>query len=233
MGKKVAVSVLAVLRAVARPITGVTVVAFVLMSAPALEASAAPGSAQSSSTTTTTMASTGVDIPGASSVVTPHRQWLNLVYANRSQAETLDLYMPAAAAHSSKKPGLVVYVHGGAWLPGEGDKSDPFSLAIVNAILTLGYAAASVDYRLSNEAHFPAQIQDVKAAVRWLRAHAGRYGYDPKRIAALGDSAGGQLVALLGTSEGVPALEGASLGYPHVSSQVSGVTSSGTPMSTS
>ena len=82
----------------------------------------------------------------------------------------------------------------------------------MNFLLSAGYAAASVNYRLSDEAHFPAQIQDVKTAVR--------YSYDPDKIAAFGDSAGGRLVALLGTSQGVPALKGGSLGYPRVSSGI-------------
>jgi hypothetical protein len=66
----------------------------------------------------------------------------------------------------------------------------------------------------------PGPDPDVKTAVRWLRAHARYYGYDPGQIAAFGDSAGGQLVALLATSQGVPAPEGASLGYPRVSSSI-------------
>jgi acetyl esterase/lipase len=156
----------------------------------------------------------------ASPLTTPHRQWLDLAYATVSPAEKLDLYMPVPRPGSEASPGLVVYVHGGAWTPGLGDRADDFSLTVVNFLLSNGYAAASVDYRLSNEAHFPAQIEDVKTAVRWLRAHASQYGYDPGKIAALGDSAGGQLVALLGTSAGVVALEGAQLGYPGVSSSV-------------
>jgi alpha/beta hydrolase fold len=99
-----------------------------------------------------------------------------------------------------------------------GDKANSFSLTLVNFFLSLGYAAASIDYRSSNEAHFPAQIEDVKTAVRWLRAHAATYGYNPDAMTAVGDSAGVQLVALLGASEGVAALEGSELGYPQFSS---------------
>ncbi len=156
----------------------------------------------------------------ASAIPTPHRQWLNLAYASVSSAEKLDLYVPIPRPGHPAAPGLVVYVHGGGWLPGQGDRSDFFSMGIVKFFLSIGYATASIDYRLSNEAHFPAQIEDVKTAVRWLRAHTGQYGYDPNEIAAVGDSAGGQLVALLGTSEGVPSLEGAQLGNPSVSSSV-------------
>jgi len=156
----------------------------------------------------------------ASPIRTPHRQWLDLAYATISPAEKLDLYTPIPHSRVETLPGLVVYVHGGAWLPGHGDKADQFSLTLVNFFLSIGYAVASVNYRLSDEAHFPAQIKDVKTAVRWLRAHAKQYGYDSAKIAAVGDSAGGQLVALLGTSEGVAALEGGQMGNPGISSGI-------------
>jgi acetyl esterase/lipase len=71
-----------------------------------------------------------------------------------------------------------------------------------------GYAVAHVGYRLSQEAKFPAQIHDCKAAVRWLRANAAKYNLDPHKFVAWGGSAGGHLVALLGTSGGVTDLEG-------------------------
>jgi len=71
-----------------------------------------------------------------------------------------------------------------------------------------GYAVASIDYRLTSVAPFPAQIEDCKAAVRWLRANASKYNLDPNRIGVCGFSAGGHLAALLGTSGGVRALEG-------------------------
>jgi acetyl esterase/lipase len=154
------------------------------------------------------------------SIPTPHRQWLNLAYATRSGYEKLDLYLPAHLPAHSRPQGLVVYVHGGGWLEPGNVKANFVSQTFVNFFLAAGYAIASINYRLSSEAHFPAQIQDVKTAVRWLRAHAAQYGYDPAEIAAMGDSAGGQLVALLGTSQGVPALEGTSLGYPGVSSSI-------------
>jgi len=112
---------------------------------------------------------------------------------------------------------LVVWVHGGGWRAGSKDRT--------YAPETLGeaYAVASIDYRLSQVAAFPAQIHDVKAAVRWLRAHAEVYGFDPDRIGAWGSSAGGHLVALLGTSCGVEALEGCVGGFPEQSSCVHAV----------
>ena len=177
-------------------------------------------SSQPPRTTTTTPRPARAPVVTSKLIPMPHRQWLNLGYATLSSAEKLDLYMPVRHPGLPRNPGLVVYVHGGGWLEPGNVKGNWVSQTFVNAFLAAGYAAASVNYRLSSQAHFPAQIQDVKTAVRWLRAHAAQYGYDPAEIAAFGDSAGGQLVALLGTSQGVPALEGSSLGYPRVSSSI-------------
>jgi acetyl esterase/lipase len=113
----------------------------------------------------------------------------------------LDLYLPA---NSGKPLPLLVWIHGGAWRSGakDGDVIPMLPLA------TNGYAMASVEYRLSQEAIFPAQIYDCKAAIRWLRANAAKYNLDPGRFAAMGASAGGHLAALVGASGGVAALEG-------------------------
>ena len=115
---------------------------------------------------------------------------------NGHPRQKLDLYLPpgAAAAPQTKRP-LIVYVHGGAFLGG--DKNSPF---LPVRLLSKGYAVASLNYRLSGDALFPAQIRDCKAAVRWLRAHAPGYGLDPARFVAWGESAGGNLAALLGTA---------------------------------
>jgi len=96
----------------------------------------------------------------------------------------------------------VVFIHGGAWLAGDKEGLDNLRLAIS------GYFTVSIEYRLSDEAIFPAQIHDCKCAVRWLRAHAAEYGVDPDRIGVWGPSAGGHLAALVGTSGGVAELEG-------------------------
>ena len=102
-----------------------------------------------------------------------------------------------------KKPmPAVVYLHGGGWMMERSRYSPNHHLA------KRGYFTVNVDYRLTDEAIFPAQIQDVKAAVRWLRANAKTYNIDPDRIGVWGHSAGGHLAALLGTSGGVDALEG-------------------------
>ena len=98
---------------------------------------------------------------------------------------------------------LVIWVHGGGW-EGGSKESNP----VVAVLLDKGYAIAGVNYRLSKHAVFPAQIHDCKAAVRYLRANAAKYNLDPDRIGVWGASAGGHLVALLGTSCEVSELEG-------------------------
>ena len=111
----------------------------------------------------------------------------------------LDLYLPEKA--EDRLP-LIVWIHGGAWYAGskEGCPAVPFAAK--------GYAVASINYRLSQHAIFPAQIEDCKAAIRWLRANAAKYNLDPDHIGVWGASAGGHLVALLGTTAGVKELEG-------------------------
>jgi acetyl esterase/lipase len=111
----------------------------------------------------------------------------------------LDLYVPPG---DGAKP-LVIWVHGGGWAAGSKGPNNP-----ALPLLARGYAVAAINYRLSQHAPFPAQIEDCKAAVRYLRAHAGEYGLDPDHFGAWGASAGGHLVALLGTSGGVQELEG-------------------------
>ena len=133
----------------------------------------------------------------------------------------LDLYQPTGgdpAPDHSPRP-AIVFLHGGGWRVGS--KAEGGKLA--GLVTGAGYALASVDYRLSGEAIFPAQIQDCKTAVRFLRANAGKYGLDPKRIGVIGFSAGGHLAALLGTSAGVEALEGRAEGSPRESSRVQAV----------
>lgn len=114
----------------------------------------------------------------------------------------LDLYLPEKA--EGRLP-LVVWIHGGGWLAGSKDNCKALMMA------TKGYVVASINYRLSQHAVFPAQIEDCKGAIRWLRAHADKYHIDPKHVGVWGGSAGGHLVALLGTSGGVKDLEGSGL----------------------
>lgn len=144
--------------------------------------------------------------------------YLDIVYTCAPTGEgekelCLDLYLPG----NTKPPyPTIIYIHGGGWL--EGDKETKLG-KIMNEH---GFALASINYRLSHEAIFPAQIHDVKAAVRWLRANAELYQLDPEHFGAWGHSAGGHLAALLGTSGGVAELEG-ELGNNNYSSLVQAV----------
>jgi len=127
----------------------------------------------------------------------------------------LDLYLPEGEGPFA----LIIWVHGGGWTSGNKTLS-PNAPQLRQ--ITRGYAVASIDYRLSQQAKFPAQIEDCKAAVRWLRAHAVEYNLEPGRFAAWGSSAGGHLAALMGTSGGVGGLEGSG-GNPGHSSSVQAV----------
>lgn len=143
---------------------------------------------------------------------------LDLSYVDDGNpAHKLDLYVPNGA--SSPVP-LIVFIHGGGWQSGDkqfGANAYPLRYA------RNGYAVASLNYRLSDEAIFPAQIYDCKAAIRWLRAHAAEYDLDPTRFGAWGPSAGGHLASLLGTSNDVPDLEGTLGGNMQFSSRVQAV----------
>jgi acetyl esterase/lipase len=127
----------------------------------------------------------------------------------------LDLYLPNGA----KDPALVVYVHGGAWRAGS-KGSMPLT-----GLLESGFAVASVDYRLSPIARFPAQIHDIKAAIRFLRAKRSEYGYDADRIVIAGSSAGGHLAALVGVTNGHQELEGSVGDHLQQSSDVQAIVS--------
>ena len=119
---------------------------------------------------------------------------------NGHERHKLDLYLPKQA----KGPlPLLIWVHGGGWQNGSKDGCPPLHAGYVER----GYAVASLNYRLSGHAVFPAQIEDCKAAIRWLRAHADKFGLDPQRFGVWGSSAGGHLVALLGTSGEVKAFD--------------------------
>ena len=110
---------------------------------------------------------------------------------NGHERQKLDLFVPPGAANPLP---LIIWVHGGAWRGGSKENCPALRY------LRRSYAVASINYRLSQHALFPAQIEDCKSAVRWLRAHAKELNLDPDRFAAWGSSAGGHLVALLGTS---------------------------------
>ncbi|SDO62325.1 Acetyl esterase/lipase [Klenkia soli] len=112
----------------------------------------------------------------------------------------LDLHLPAHPGHAP----VVVFLHGGGWRLGSRHSAGPSFTGSepFEQLAAAGIAVASVDYRLSGEAVWPAQLHDAKAAVRWLRSRADELGIDPDRIAAWGESAGGHLAALLGLTGG-------------------------------
>jgi acetyl esterase/lipase len=118
--------------------------------------------------------------------------------ANGHERQKLDLYLPPG--EGTKRP-VLVWVHGGGWRQGSKDRTPALP------VVSQGTAVVSINYRLSEHATFPAQIQDCQAAIRWLRGNAAKYGLDPDRIGVWGASAGGHLVALLGTASDTDAWE--------------------------
>lgn len=146
------------------------------------------------------------------------RQFHDIAYG-RAPAQQLDVYLPDAAAGHGPYP-VVIAIHGGAFM--FGDKADMQLNAPLQS-LRHGFAVVSLNYRMSGEAPFPAAVQDVKAAVRFLRAHAAEYHLDPKMMIAWGGSAGGNLAAMLGTTGNTQQFDDAALGNPDQSSAVQGV----------
>jgi len=147
----------------------------------------------------------------------------DLPYATQSDAQKLDIYM---LAKRGKPCPVIMWMHPGGFEEGDKDGSAIAPLAIVNIIklvqpmLERGYAAISINYRLSHEAVFPALIYDIKAAIRWIKANTAKYNFNPSKIAAWGSSAGGYLAAILATTGDVKELEDLSMGNPDQSSRV-------------
>jgi acetyl esterase/lipase len=139
----------------------------------------------------------------------------NIPYVeNGSRNQVLDLYLPQ---QPSEKPlPLIIWIHGGAWMGGS--QTNPPMLYLVPK----GFAVASIQYRFSSEAIWPAQSYDCKAAIRFLRANAAKYNIDPDHFGVGGDSAGGHLAAFVGASGDVKEMEG-DLGNLNVSSKVQAV----------
>lgn len=175
-------------------------------------ASASPGAAAPSSIAPTDESASAVAVEGPT-VLT------GVPYAEASPTQTLDLYLPASTG--TPVP-LVILIHGGAFAMGDSSMEAQKAQALVDA----GFAVASINYRLSGEALFPAGAQDAKAAVRYLRANAQEYGIDPDRFGAWGSSAGGWLASMLGvTGDQETVFDDPALGNPDVSSAVQAVVS--------
>ena len=122
----------------------------------------------------------------------------NIPYANDSlKKHQLDIYVPASASNNTP---LVVWVHGGAWMLNDKYADMSYMKNTVKGLIDSGYALASIDYRHSTQAPFPAQIQDCNEALEFLYKHAAEYKLDKNRIALIGFSAGGHLASLMGLS---------------------------------
>ncbi len=137
----------------------------------------------------------------------------DVVYASKSSSNKLDVYIPT----TGKAPyPTIIIVHGGGFSGGDKWPESNYAKAMVSR----GFAVACINYRLSNEAKFPAQIYDVKAAIRFLKANAYAYSMDTTRFATWGESAGGGLAALAGTSGGVSVMEDMTMGNSNYTSKV-------------
>ena len=152
--------------------------------------------------------------PDTSSIT---QQWIDVAYASGSEAQKMDIYLP----NEGEGPfPVIIQIHGGAFK--SGDKASGELTPVLQA-LDRGYAVVAVNYRLSGEAQFPAQINDIKAAIRFLRANAETYNLDSEKFATWGGSAGGDLSALAGTTGDVKELQDDSLGNADQSDRLQAV----------
>lgn len=147
----------------------------------------------------------------------PMKTVTGLAWGAGGVEQTLDLYLP----ESGEACPLIIWIHGGGWQSGSKELGQGARTRVLRHV-ERGFAVASINYRLSGTATFPAQIHDVKAALRWLRANAATWRLDGARFIAWGTSAGGHLAALAGTSGAVAELEDLSQGNPTASSRVQG-----------
>jgi acetyl esterase/lipase len=153
-----------------------------------------------------------ISLAGCSAAL-PAPDYADLAYASLSEAQKLDLYLPEGDGPFP----LVINIHGGGFKIGDKQMLDP---EIAAGLLAKGIAVASIDYRLSGEAKFPAAIEDAKAAVRFLRANAASYRLDPARFLVFGQSAGGNLASLIGTTGNAGVFDNPALGNTGVPSGV-------------
>ncbi len=139
-----------------------------------------------------------------------------------STADSQPLYMDIVTPKAGKGPfAAVLCIHGGGWSAGH--KKDMLGCAYM--LSQLGFVTASIDYRLAPQARFPTQVEDAKAAVRYLRRHASELNIDPDRIGAIGSSAGGHLALFLGTTDNAEPVQSTDNDQPQVSSSVKAVVS--------
>lgn len=151
---------------------------------------------------------------GVASVSAQVPDYGNITYGGWS-INQLDIYLPA----SPPPYPTVVYIHSGGWMGGDKAEAQQFVPGLTDA----GFAVVAINYRLSGQSIFPAQIYDCKGAIRWVRANGVNYGLDTTWIGVWGWSAGGHLSALLGASNGVSYMEGTVGGNPTFSSAVQAI----------
>ncbi|MBP7050993.1 MAG: alpha/beta hydrolase [Phycisphaerae bacterium] len=190
---------------------------FVLASAWAAEAPPIPPGYENELAVMTAIAMRQIKLIDAKDIVVPAgvEEKLGVEYGQGgSHPLLLDLYLPRGR---EKAGPAILFIHGGAWKSGKRSDMKYYCAKFAEK----GYVTATVSYRLLQEAPFPAAVQDVKCAVRWLRANAAAYQVDPNRIAVSGNSAGGHLAMMIGYSDD-PSLEGNG-GHPGVSSRVRAV----------
>ncbi len=143
----------------------------------------------------------------------------NVAYASGSKAQICDIYLPEGV----EKAPVIILVHGGGFM--FGDQGMDVILPVIDKALEKGYAVVSVDYRKSSEAVFPAAVADVKAAVRFVKAHAMDYGWDPEKITVWGESAGAYLSLMTALTPNVAALNGDVSDYDKIPSDVAALVS--------
>lgn len=153
----------------------------------------------------------------------PVRMYQNLRYADTANArQRLDVYVPESPSYVPMP--VVVFLHGGSWSSGSRSELPDVLLEMLRS---QDYAVVSVGYRLTNEAQWPAQLHDVKAAIRWVRARSEHYGFDPQRIALWGEEAGGHLALIAGLTNNAQDMAGNLGPYTHIRNDVAAVVNFG------
>lgn len=145
------------------------------------------------------------------------KAFLDVPFSDRSETLKLNLVLPGE--EEGPYP-VIVFIHGGGWLMGD---KNHVQTQPVYRLLYAGYAVCCINYRLSDEAKWPLPLHDCKAAVRFLRANAGKFGLDTERIGVVGNSAGGHLAAMMGTTNQKPEFEDLTMGCGEYSSDVQAV----------
>jgi acetyl esterase/lipase len=180
---------------------------FVGTSAPAQSTAGITGIRYTSYSTYSAYISTSIDFPGIQIASEIHndsiREERNINYCMRNGRQLLlDVFYPGQATGTPRT--AILFIHGGGWRTGNRGQHYP----LAEHLALLGYVCITPEYRLSTEALYPAAIHDLKAALRWVHTHAHKYNIDTNRIAVAGFSAGGELAAFMGSTNGISNFEG-------------------------